>query len=151
MPALALRFSTGRNGVAKLHGETSREIWRDLWPEVPTDEVPITHITNGVHEPTWVAPEIHELVATVLPEGWQERFDDAAMWSEVEKLDSAALWAVRQELNQQSIEFFRARLARQRERYGASPTALREVETLFNKDALRSASRGVLRPTSARR
>ena len=63
MPALALRFSTGRNGVAKLHGETSREIWRDLWPEVPTDEVPIAHITNGVHEQTWVAPEIHELVA----------------------------------------------------------------------------------------
>ncbi len=136
MPALALRFSTGRNGVAKLHGETSRDIWRDLWPEVPTDEVPITHITNGVHEATWVAPEIHELVGTVLPEGWQERFDDAEMWAGVRELGGADLWRVRQELNQQSIEFFRSRLARQRARYGASPTALREVETLFDKDAL---------------
>ena len=85
MPALALRFSTGRNGVAKLHGETSREIWRDLWPEVPTDEVPIAHITNGVHEQTWVAPEIHELVGTVLPKNWQERFDDEAMWAKVQR------------------------------------------------------------------
>ena len=136
MPALALRFSTGRNGVAKLHGETSREIWRDLWPEVPTDEVPITHITNGVHDKTWVAPEIHELVSTVLPPDWRERFDDAAMWAEVKKLDNAKLWAVRQELNQQSIEFFRNRLARQRTRYGSSPTMVRESETLFDKNTL---------------
>ena len=136
MPALALRFSTGRNGVAKLHGETSREIWRDLWPEVPTEEVPIRHITNGVHEQTWIAPEIRDLVDTVLPRGWQDRFDDAAMWAEVEKLDSAALWAVRQELNQDGIDFFRKRLTRQRERHGGSPTALREVETLFDKNTL---------------
>ena len=136
MPALALRFSTGRNGVAKLHGETSREIWRDLWPEVPIDEVPITHITNGVHEQTWVAPEIHELVSTVLPPDWRDRFDDAAMWAEVKKVDNAKLWAVRQELNQQSIEFFRNRLARQRTRYGSSPTAVRESETLFDKNTL---------------
>lgn len=136
MPALALRFSTGRNGVAKLHGATSREIWRDLWPEVPTDEVPITHITNGVHEQTWVAPEIHELVASVLPEDWPARFDDAQMWAKVRELDSAKLWAVRQRLNQQSIDFFRERLARQRTRHGATPSAVRGVETLFNKDAL---------------
>ena len=136
MPALALRFSTGRNGVAKLHGETSREIWRDLWPEVPTDEVPISHITNGVHDKTWVAPEIHELVGEVLPPDWQGRFDDAAMWAEVKKVDNAKLWAVRQELNQQSIEFFRDRVARQRTRYGSSPTAVRESETLFDKNTL---------------
>jgi len=136
MPALALRFSTGRNGVAKLHGETSREIWNDLWPEVPTDEVPITHITNGVHEPTWVAPEIHELVQTVLPEGWERRFDDAAMWAKVKGLDNAKLWAVRQELNQEGIEFFRRRIAKQRTRHGASPSALRSTETLFRADTL---------------
>ena len=136
MPALALRFSTGRNGVAKLHGETSREIWRDLWPEVPTDEVPITHITNGVHEQTWVAPEIHDLLSTVLPEDWREHFDDAAMWAKVETLDNAKLWAVRQRLNQQSIEFFRDRLARQLTRYGSSPTAVRETEGLFDKNTL---------------
>jgi starch phosphorylase len=136
MPALALRFSTGRNGVAKLHGATSREIWRDLWPEVPTDEVPITHITNGVHEQTWVAPEIRELVASVLPEDWPARFDDAEMWAKVRDLGSAKLWAVRQQLNQQSIDFFRDRLARQRTRHGATPSVVRGAETLFNKDAL---------------
>ncbi len=136
MPALALRFSTGRNGVAKLHGETSRQIWRDLWPEVPTDEVPIIHITNGVHEQTWVAPDIHELAATVLPPGWEERFDDAAMWAGFTAVDNTALWGVRQRLSQQSIDFFRKRLAKQRLRHGASPTVVRETENLFNKDAL---------------
>ena len=136
MPALALRFSTGRNGVAKLHGETSRQIWRDLWPEVPTDEVPIIHITNGVHEQTWVAPDIHELAATVLPPGWEERFDDAAMWAGFTAVDNTALWGVRQRLSQQSIDFFRQRLAKQRLRHGASPTVVRETENLFNKDAL---------------
>lgn len=136
MPALALRFSTGRNGVAKLHGETSREIWRDLWPEVPTEEVPITHITNGVHMGTWVAPEIQDLVATVLPTDWRDRFDDNEMWSKVETLDNSKLWDVRQDLSQQSIEFFRKRITRQRARYGASVGALREVEELFDKNAL---------------
>ena len=136
MPALALRFSTGRNGVAKLHGETSRQIWRDLWPEVPTDEVPIIHITNGVHEQTWVAPDIHELAATVLPPGWEERFYDAAMWAVFTAVDNTALWGVRQRLSQQSIDFFRQRLAKQRLRHGASPTVVRETENLFNKDAL---------------
>ena len=87
MPALALRFSSGRNGVAALHGETSRRLWNDLWPEVPTDEVPIGHITNGVHMPSWVAPEVRDLVATTLPEGWQERFDDAAMWEGAREVD----------------------------------------------------------------
>ncbi|ADI14930.1 alpha-glucan family phosphorylase [Truepera radiovictrix] len=136
MPALALRFSSGRNGVAKLHGETSREIWRDLWPEVPTEEVPITHITNGVHAPTWVAPEIRELVGKVLPEGWQERFDDAEMWAKVRELDSAELWAVRQTLKADSIDFFRARLAKQRTRHGATKAALRVAETLFSTNTL---------------
>src|SRR5690606_13490401 len=56
MPALAIRFSSGRNGVAALHGDTSRHIWARLWPEVPVEEVPIGHVTNGVHVATWVAP-----------------------------------------------------------------------------------------------
>ena len=136
MPALALRFSSGRNGVAALHGETSRRLWNDLWPEVPTDEVPIGHITNGVHMPSWVAPEIRDLVATVMPESWEERFDDAALWEEVRKVDNAALWAVRSNLKEKSVAFLRRRVRDQLVRQGALPTVMQGAGGLLDPKAL---------------
>ncbi len=136
MPALALRFSSGRNGVARLHGETSRRIWSDLWPEVPIDEVPIGHITNGVHLSSWMAPELQELVGTVLPEHWQERLADGEMWAGVRGLDDAALWKVRGLLKEQSVRFLRGRVLRQLDRQEASPTALKDTGQLFDPDAL---------------
>ena len=136
MPALALRFTTGRNGVAKLHGETSRRIWSDLWPEVPAEEVPIGHVTNGVHASTWVAPQIRDLVSTLLPPDWRGRLDDTAMWAPVAEVDPAALWAVRQEIKRQSVRFLRRRGARQLARQEASPTAMAEALELFDPNVL---------------
>ncbi len=136
MTALAIHFSSGRNGVAELHGDTSRKLWRELWPAVPTDEVPIGHVTNGVHLPTWVAPETQDLVASVLPEDWQSRLDDVAMWQRVEGLDEAKLWAVRKALKAQSVRFLRRRVLRQLERHGATPTALQNTGELFDPNAL---------------
>jgi len=136
MPALALRFTTGRNGVAKLHGETSRRIWSDLWPEVPADEVPIGHVTNGVHAATWVAAKVRELVADSLPEDWATRLDDADMWEAAAEIEPAALWAVRQDIKAQSVRFLRRRVARQLDRQEASPTALADASQLFDARAL---------------
>lgn len=136
MPALALRFTSARNGVAELHGHTSRRIWNDLWPEVPTDEVPIGHVTNGVHNKTWVAPQITELVATVLPEDWRRRLEDEAMWGVVRGLKDARLWEVRQSLKEESIAFLRQRVLKQQARQGASPTAMHHTAGLFNTRAL---------------
>ena len=136
MPTLAIHFSSGRNGVAKLHGETSRDIWNVLWDGVPTEEVPIGHITNGVHLPTWVAPEVQDLVATVLPPDWYTRLDDEAMWQDVSKLDEAEVWAVRKALKARSVRFLRRRVLRQLERQGASPTQLQNTGTLFDPNAL---------------
>lgn len=136
MPALALRFSSGRNGVARLHGETSRRIWSELWPDVPVDEVPIGHVTNGVHLSSWMAPEMQELLFSVLPADWPQRFDDLAMWDDVRKLDDAALWSVRQSLKEQSVHFLRRRVLRQLDRQEASPTALKDTGELFDPNAL---------------
>jgi starch phosphorylase len=136
MPALALRFTSGRNGVARLHGETSRRIWSDLWPEVPVEEVPIGHVTNGVHAATWVAPEIQELVASVLPDDWLERLDDAEMWQAVRGLDRAELWRVREGLKARSVRFLRRRVRRQLDRHEASPTAMHDIGELFDPSAL---------------
>jgi len=136
MPALALRFTSGRNGVAKLHGETSRRIWNDLWPEVPTDEVPIGHVTNGVHTPTWMAPEIQDLVASELPPDWQKRLDDSEMWQAIKNLDNAALWRVRSDLKRKSVEFLRRRVLYQLRRQEASPTAIHHIEELLDAEIL---------------
>ncbi len=136
MPALALRFSTGRNGVAELHGDTSRRIWNDLWPEVPTQEVPIGHVTNGVHFKTWVAPDIQALSASVLPKDWQSSFTDEGMWRAVKKIDNKALWVARNKVKQQSVRFLRRRVLRQLTRHGATPTAQHGTEHLLNPDVL---------------
>lgn len=136
MPALALRFTTGRNGVAQLHGDTSRRMWSDLWPEVPIEEVPIGHVTNGVHAATWVAAQVRDLVAKHLPADWRGRIDDVDMWDGVAGLDPAELWAVRQDIKDQSVRFLRRRVARQLSRQEASPTAMADVGGLFDAGVL---------------
>ena len=136
MPALAIRFSSGRNGVAELHGETSRRLWSVLWPEVPTEEVPIGHVTNGVHLPTWVAPEIQDLAAQVLPDDWYSKLDDRAMWQGLSAVSDDKLWEVRKSLKARSVRFLRRRVVRQLTRQGATPTALQDTGELFDSEAL---------------
>ncbi|MDF1522756.1 MAG: alpha-glucan family phosphorylase [Trueperaceae bacterium] len=136
MPALALRFTTGRNGVAKLHGETSRRMWSELWPGVPEDEVPIGHVTNGVHTATWMAPQVASLLDEILPDDWCRRLDDIAMWDAAPALDPAALWRARQDMKGQSVRFLRRRVRRQLDRLEASPTDMADVGELFDSEAL---------------
>ncbi|MEX2502119.1 MAG: alpha-glucan family phosphorylase, partial [Trueperaceae bacterium] len=136
MPALALRNASHRNGVAELHGDTSRHIWRDLWPGVPTDEVPIGHVTNGVHAATWQAPEIAELLDEVLPDDWRHDLTDDAAFAPVRELDPAKLWKARRALKQRSIRFLRRRLRAQRVRHQATPSQQRGSDQLFDPERL---------------
>jgi len=136
MPALAIRFSSGRNGVAALHGETSRRIWADLWPGVPLSEVPIGHVTNGVHLATWMAPAMQQLVADTVGDDWQSFVSDEAAWSRFAGVDPAAFWEVRKALKRQSLRFLRRRLERQLTRQEASPTALQGSSAIFDPDVL---------------
>jgi glycogen phosphorylase len=136
MPALALRFTSARNGVAALHGDTSRRIWSDLWPEVPIEEVPIGHVTNGVHVKSWQANELRPLLSTVLPSNWQERLTDVEMWRAIEDVDPASLWLVRKSVKAKSVRFLRRRVLRQLARHEASPTTMRDIGHLFDATAL---------------
>lgn len=136
MPALALRFSAGRNGVAELHGDTSRRIWNDLWPEVPTDEVPIGHVTNGVHYDTWVAPEIQDLVNNTLVKNWKANLTDAKTWKPFQKVDNQSLWEARQTIKKRSVRFLRRRVLKQLTRHGATPTAKHGTDDLLNPNTL---------------
>src|SRR3546814_5950114 len=76
MAVMGLRLAGRANGVAKLHGEVSREMFNDLWPDVPVPETPITSVTNGVHAGTWVAPEMSDLLTRYVLPGWDERSEE---------------------------------------------------------------------------
>jgi len=92
MTATALRLSGRVNGVARKHGEVSRELWRPLWPGHSAEQVPIGHITNGVHLPTWMSGGMIRMLDRHLGEGWMERRDQPGFWEGVLTLDDSVLW-----------------------------------------------------------
>ncbi|MBI4400647.1 MAG: alpha-glucan family phosphorylase [Nitrospirae bacterium] len=109
MTALAMRMSAHLNGVSREHGRISRTMWRSLWPGLPQDLVPIRSITNGIHVPTWIAPEMHHLYSKYLGPDWADRSDDPAVWHRVTEIPDGELWAVRQTLKRKLISFIRER------------------------------------------
>jgi len=121
MTALALRTAAYANGVSKLHGEVARRMWHSLWPDVPVDEVPIGHITNGVHTETWLHPELAALFDRYLDFGWRTAIDDPITWAAVERIPDAELWAQHTRARGQMLELMRRRTARQLTRTGATP------------------------------
>jgi starch phosphorylase len=98
MPILAMSFSTKHNGVSELHGKVARKMWNFYWPNLKEDEVPITHITNGVHTATWLARRLSNLYDRYLGNGWKERVDDPDTWKKIENIPDAELWTIRRHL-----------------------------------------------------
>ncbi len=109
MTALAIRMSSQVNGVSREHGRVSRQMWRNLWPGVSEDEVPIRSVTNGIHAPTWVAGEMHHLYGKYLGPDWADRCDDPATWHRVSDIPDRELWATRQELKRKLRRLMRER------------------------------------------
>jgi glycogen phosphorylase len=79
MTALALRLAQSSNGVSQLHGRVTRRMWRSLWPDVPEDEIPIGHVTNGVHFQSWISQEMDELYDRYLGPRWREEPADQSL------------------------------------------------------------------------
>lgn len=94
MTVTAMRLSSRVNGVSRRHGQVSRSLWRDLWPDRPWEMVPIGHITNGVHLDTWMASPIKALLNDHLGTDWEQRLDDPALWDRVLTLDTERFWRV---------------------------------------------------------
>jgi len=105
MPVLALRLSEYANGVSELHGRVARQMWRGLWPNRRVDDVPISHVTNGVHTGTWLARRMRVLFDRYLGEDWMERVDDPDMWSKVTEIPDDEFWAVRRHLKNKLVHF----------------------------------------------
>ncbi len=94
MTAFALKMSDYCNGVSVKHGEVSRKMWQPLWPDKPEDQVPIISITNGVHVPTWIPPELKALFDRYLGDNWLEDHDNPAVWEMVDDIPAKELWDV---------------------------------------------------------
>jgi starch phosphorylase len=136
MTALALRLSSGCNGVSQLHGKVSAAMWKHLWPEIFDAESPITTITNGIHAETWVAPEMTMLFDRHLGGNWRARVDDAAFWRQALEISNEELWRVRRHLKMSLIDFVRQRLIKQLKRHGVSQKQIAVAAKALNPEAL---------------
>ena len=96
MTVLALKLADHRNAVGQLHGQVTRSMWHGLWPEVKEDQTPISYITNGIHVPTWIAPEMSRLYEKHLGQDVLKRYDDANLRELVLNIPDEELWEVRQ-------------------------------------------------------
>jgi len=109
MPVLALRLSNGRNAVSELHGRVSRQMWHFLWPNKRVEDVPITHVTNGIHTGTWLARRLRHLYDRYLGVDWLEHVDDPEVWELVNNIPDGELWAIRRHLKRKLVAYVRER------------------------------------------
>lgn len=136
MPALALQHSEGRNAVSELHGHVSRKMWNYLWPDQPEDEVPIIHITNGVHTGTWLARRLRALYDRYLGADWLENVDDLDVWELVNNIPDEQLWSVRQHLKRKLVAYIRERTRQRWLRGGWHPVQVVASGVLLDPYAL---------------
>ncbi|MEA2693772.1 MAG: glycogen phosphorylase [Acidobacteriota bacterium] len=115
---LALNLSRRSNGVSALHGRVSRRMWQPLYPQRTEDEVPIGHITNGIHVRTWLAADMHAMIAHYLGPDWLDRVTENEIWDGIDAIPDAEIWEVHQVLKARLLTFVRRRLADRRERLG---------------------------------
>ena len=132
----ALRMSRAANAVSRRHGEVAREMWSALWPGRSLDQVPIGHVTNGVHFPTWVGAPMRELLGRYLGEDWLERAADPQAWSAVDQIPDAELWAVRERQRAGLVEFIRERSVTDRLVRGDARAYVEAAARAFDPDAL---------------
>ena len=136
MTVLALRLTGQHNGVSKLHGEVARHMWQFLWPNLAVDEVPIDSITNGIHSPSWVAPEIDVLYKRYVDMEWKEHVDEPELWNHLNAVPDEELWHMHRRRKELLINYARQCLRHQYLRQGASPGQSNELEHVLNADAL---------------
>jgi glycogen phosphorylase len=136
MTVLGLKLSCRANAVSSLHGEVSRAMWTSLFPGKSEDAVPIGHITNGVHVPSWLAPQMCRLYDRHLGVGWQSNSGAARTWEEIESIDDGELWETHLSLKSQLLDFVRHRVMEQSERRNETHEALHRLGKVLSPDAL---------------
>ncbi len=136
MTVLAIGLTGYHNGVSKLHGDVSRAMWQFLWPGVDPDEVPIESITNGIHSPTWIAPEMNALFKRYMGEDWAEHVDEPALWDGINKIPDEELWQVHVQRKRALIDYTRQHLRGHHLRLGEGALQMAEFDKMLDSNAL---------------
>jgi glycogen phosphorylase len=132
----ALRMSRAANGVSRRHGRVARQMWKSLWPELPVKEVPVGHVTNGVHIPTWIGTAMRELLDRHFGEGWMARAGKKATWAAVDRIPDEELWATRRRQRAELVETVRHRATNERLLRGDVREYVEAAERAFDPDVL---------------
>src|SRR6202142_2257279 len=136
MTVLGLKLSRRANAVSALHGEVSREMWVGLQLSDRDEPSRIGHITNGVHVPTWLAPQMFRLYDRHLGTGWHEHSAEAKIWEGIENVDDGELWETHLHLKARLLDFVRQRAVDQANYRGESPEVLQKLGRVLSPDAL---------------
>jgi starch phosphorylase len=136
MTVLAFKVCRRANAVSSLHGVVSRRMWANLWPWRSEEEIPIGHITNGVHVSTWLAPQMRALYGRVLPINWYLRTGEPEVWAGVEQISAGELWETHQSLKHRLIVYARKRMAQQAQRRNESDASVQAVSQALDPRAL---------------
>jgi glycogen phosphorylase len=135
MAILAIKTSCWRNGVSALHGVVSREMWQDLWPQLPPPEVPITSVTNGVHVSTWLNGDLASVYDNFLQPDWRENTEHKSTWDLIDDIPDQEIWEAHKKRKRQLIAFVRARATTAATVRKSSPSEVRRLSDILDPDA----------------
>lgn len=133
---LALRMSAYSNGVSRLHGAVTRQMWQRLWPGVAQEEVPIGYVTNGVHFESWISRDMNQLYERYLGPRWREEPADESVWRRAEQIAPEELWRTHERRRERLVSFVRRRLAAQLRRRGAPQHEIEAAAEALDPEAL---------------
>jgi len=136
MTVLAIKEAAYTNGVSELHGQVSRKMWRGVWPKVPLEEIPIAHVTNGVHITSWISKEMSDLLNRYLGPRWIKDAADPELWKRIDIIPPDELWRTHERRRERLVAFARRRLADQLHSRGASDVDIRHAAEVLNPEAL---------------
>ena len=136
MGILALKIAGKKNGVSKLHGEVSRELFADVWPHIAPSESPITYVTNGIHTCTWLAPKLKDLYNKYLIPYWQDNIYDDEVWKKINNIPDEKLWEVHMERKRKLIALIKENLSTRLRREGVSYDAVSEAIANLHPETL---------------
>jgi starch phosphorylase len=136
MTVLGLKLSRRANAVSSLHGHVSRRMWSPLWPYRAEEEIPIGHITNGVHVPSWLAWQMQQLYDRHFPVDWMARMGEPEVWQTIHRVDPGELWETHHTLKNLLFNFVRRRISRQMRRRGESSEMVERARSILDPNVL---------------
>lgn len=136
MGILALKIAGKKNGVSKLHGEVSRELFSEVWPNIAEDESPITYVTNGIHTCSWLAPNLKNLYNEYLPAYWQDKIHIPATWERIDNIPNEKLWSAHIARKEKLMQVIRQNVTERYVKAGVGYDQIAEIVNNLNQKAL---------------